>query len=106
MVRWLGLSDRRSARIFTFSVIAMLGLAIAAAHAPKEHCVSLLIAASLPCYIGAERLSRSWLGLLKTLPELYEGKLRGGRGMSRAEKLLRLLCIGLVILAFYVQFAP
>jgi len=105
IARWLGLPDRRGAWIFALSALVTLALLLLAMHGSKEHRVNLLFDAGLACFVGSALLGRAWRGLAKTLPEIYNEKLQSGRRMSAAEKLLSVLCIGLISLAFYVQFA-
>jgi len=72
---------------------------------PRSGRFGLLIGASLTGWLGSHMLMRSWHGLSKTIPEIYEEPLRTGGRMSFAAKLLSLLCIGLGIMGFMAKYA-
>lgn len=105
LARWLGLPNARGMWVFTLSALTILVLLFLAARGTKAHRPDFLFAAGLAGYAGASLLQRSWRRLTSSLPDIYNETLRTGHRMPTAEKLLRLLCIGLIAMAFYVQFA-
>ena len=105
MARWLGLPDRRSEWIFSLAMLCIVAGLIAAAMGPVAKRFDLLMAATLTGWLGAHLLDKPWRSLSKTLPQIYEERLRTGARMSFASKLLNLLCIGLGIIAFVTKYA-
>lgn len=104
IAQWLGLPDRRSEWVFSLAILCIGACLIAAAMGPPTRRFDLLLVASLTGWLGAHLLNRSWRSLAKTLPEVYEERLRSGVRMSFAAKLLSLLCIGLGVIAFITLY--
>ena len=101
--QWLGLPDRRSGWVFSLAILCILACLLLAALGPLSRRLDFLLMAGLAGGIGAALLNRASRSLSKTLPEIYEERLQGGVRMSFAAKLLSLLCIGLVVIAFVTQ---
>ncbi|WNL46533.1 hypothetical protein RKE25_02535 [Dyella sp. BiH032] len=99
IAQWLGLPDKRSEWVFLLAILGIAACLVAAVMGPPARRFDLLLVASLTGWLGAHLLNRSWRGLSKRLPELYEERLRSGVRMSFAAKLLSLLCIGLGVIA-------
>lgn len=97
--QWLGLPDKRSGWIFSLAILCIAACLAAAMMGPPTKRDSLLLAASIVGGLGAHLLNRSWRSLTKTLPGIYEDRLRSGVRMSFASKLLSLLCMGLGTIA-------
>lgn len=104
IAQWLGLPDRRSEWVFALALLCIIACLGAAIVGPPTRRFDLLILASLTGWLGAHLLNRSWRGLSKTLPEIYEERLQKGVRMSFAAKLLSLLCIGLAVIAFVTLY--
>lgn len=105
IARWLGLPDRRSEWIFSLAILCIAACLIAVVVGPATARFDLLMAASLTGWLGSHLLNRSWHGLSKTIPEIYQERLRTEVRMSFAAKLLGLLCIGLGVMGFVTKYA-
>lgn len=105
IARWLGLPDKRSEWIFALAILCIAACVTVAVVGPPSKRFGLLIGASLTGWLGSHMLMRSWRDLSKTIPEIYEERLRTGLRMSFAAKLLSLLCIGLGIMGFIAKYA-
>ncbi len=101
--RWLGLHDRRSRWIFSLAVLCILACLLMAALGPTVRRMDFLLLAGVSGGIGSGVLDRSSRSYSKTLAEIYQERLRSVIRMSFASKLLSLLCIGLIVIAFVTQ---
>lgn len=101
--QWLGLSDRRSGWVFSLTMLFIIGFLLMATLGPSPRRMEFLLLAGSTGGIGAALLERSSRSLSKTLPEIYQERLRSGTRMSFAVKLLSLLCIGIGVIAFVTQ---